>query len=121
MWRLYLAVSLGGGLGAVLRWLAGTSVPGGPWTTMGMNWIGCLALGFFGTWALQRVPETVRLGVGTGVLGGFTTFSTFSVETLRFLQAGEVGAAVFYVGASLIGGVLLAALGIRLARRRTMA
>ena len=120
MRRLYVAVALGGGLGAVLRWLAGTSVPGGHWTTMGINWIGCLALGFFGTWALKRVPETVRVGVGTGVVGGFTTFSTFSVETLRLLQGGEVAVAALYAGGSLVGGVLLAALGVRLAKRRVV-
>ncbi|MGB8956034.1 MAG: fluoride efflux transporter CrcB [Tumebacillaceae bacterium] len=115
--RLYLAVSLGGGIGAVLRWSAGAFIAGGPSTTMGINWIGCFVLGFFTTWAVKRVPETVRVGVGTGVLGGFTTFSTFSVETLRLLQAGDVTEAALYAGASLVGGVLLAALGVRLARK----
>ena len=114
---LYLAAAIGGGLGAVLRWLVGLTVPGGPWTTMGINWIGCFVLGFFSTWAAKRVPETVRVGVGTGVLGGFTTFSTFSVDTLRLLQAGNVAEAALYAAASLIGGVLLAALGMRLAKR----
>ena len=115
--RLYLAAALGGGIGTVLRGSAGAFVAGGPWVTMGINWIGCLALGFFSTWAVKRVPETVRVGVGTGVLGGFTTFSAFSVDTLRMLQAGDVATAALYAAGSLVGGVLLAALGVRLARK----
>lgn len=112
-----VVIAFGGALGAVLRWLVEIIVPGGPWMTMGINWIGCLALGFFSIWAVKRVSETVRVGVGTGVLGGFTTFSTFSVDTLRMLQAGDVADAALYAGASLVGGVLLAALGVRLARK----
>ena len=117
----YVAVAIGGGAGALLRFLAGQWVPQGHWTTMGINWMGCLLLGFLLTYAARsgRVPETLKLGLGTGVLGGFTTFSTFSLEMLQMAQGAAYGELALYLLGSLAGGVLLAGVGVWLAERVT--
>jgi fluoride exporter len=126
--NVYLAVMLGGLTGALLRWNAGLLFGSVPWTTLGINWLGCLALGFWLTYAIPqnapaekkgwRLPEYVRAGIGTGVCGGFTTFSTFSVEGWHLVSDGRWLAFAAYVGLSLIGGVALAAMGVTWAKRR---
>lgn len=117
-----LAVMLGGAVGALLRYAVGQALPYAPWTTLGINWLGCFILGFFLIITMtregqMRIPNSLRLAISTGVLGGFTTFSTFSVETLTLLQKGDLGRALGYVLASLLGGVVLAWLGTLAARQ----
>jgi CrcB protein len=118
--RLYFAVLIGGALGAGLRSLL-SSVFGAvePWVTMGINVVGCLALGFLVTqeWIKQRWSEAVRIGLGTGVLGGFTTFSTYSLQGIRMLQGGHAFAAILYLLGSLALGLLAAWLGMWAARK----
>ncbi|HEU4962582.1 MAG TPA: fluoride efflux transporter CrcB [Bacilli bacterium] len=115
----YLAVMIGGGIGALLRYGLGVGVPYDHWTTLATNLLGCLVLGFFLTYAAGsgRVPEGLRVGIGTGMLGGFTTFSTFCVESVRLLQEGYVGQALIYMLGNLIGGVILAWVGYSLAQK----
>ena len=115
------AVFLGGACGTAIRALLGDAFrrPAGswPWTTFCINVIGASLLGFL-LEALVRSGEDrggrplTRLGVGTGVLGGFTTYSTFMVETtgLSWLLAGG------YVVATLVLGALAAWVGIRVAK-----
>jgi CrcB protein len=116
---IYGAVMIGGAAGASLRFLAEAAVPIGAWTTLGVNWLGCLLLGFFLTYTAQNssMSEVLRTGISAGVLGGFTTFSTFSVETLTFLQKGLWFQAALYVLASLFGGLMLAWCGFVAARK----
>ncbi|WP_198299800.1 fluoride efflux transporter FluC [Tumebacillus avium] len=115
---IYGALMIGGALGASLRLLTGVLLPFGAWTTLGINGLGCLLLGFFLTYtAGGRLSEPLRTGISAGVLGGFTTFSTFSVETIAFLQKGLWLQAASYVAASLLGGVILAWCGMLAARK----
>ncbi|ASS76627.1 hypothetical protein CIG75_17740 [Tumebacillus algifaecis] len=120
---VYAALFVGGALGAMLRLAAGEILPYGAWTTMGINWLGCLVLGFFlpYTAVKGKLPEAVRIGISAGVLGGFTTFSTFSVETLAFVQQERWWSALLYVGGSLLGGIALAGCGWLAARRTVRA
>jgi CrcB protein len=116
---LNIAVLVGGALGALLRYLVGWWLPGGAWTTAGINAVGCWLLGFWMVYAAVRkvrVAEWLRSGVGTGVLGGFTTFSTFGVDVVRLvLEEGQaLEAALLFVG-SLAAGVVMAGLGMKMA------
>ncbi len=100
-------VALGGAVGALGRYglaeLAGSTVG-----TLVVNLLGCLLLGALV--GARPGDPLLRLGLGTGVLGGFTTMSTFSVDTLALSPAEAVG----YVLASVGGGLLLARAGLRL-------
>jgi CrcB protein len=89
-------IALGGALGSVARyWLAIWALPVSrslPWGTIGINVAGSFLIGFFGTLTLaggrHPLPETARLFVMVGFCGGFTTFSSFSLQTLDLLRAG---------------------------------
>ncbi|MGI3777916.1 MAG: fluoride efflux transporter CrcB [Janthinobacterium lividum] len=104
-----LLVALGGALGTVARYLlsaATASVSHGvPWGTIGINVAGSFLIGLFGTLTLAHgrfpAPESLRLFVMVGVCGGFTTFSSFSLQTLDLLRAGSPGRAGVNVAASL--------------------
>ena len=114
-----LAVALGGALGSVGRYaLAGALAPisqGVPWGTVIINIAGSFVIGFFGTLTLSHgrfpVPETLRLFVLVGLCGGFTTFSSFSQQTLDLLRAGAVNRALVNVGASVVLCLVAVALG----------
>ena len=110
MTRLLLAVAAGGALGSVARYavalLAQRSGATFPYGTLAVNVAGSLLLGcHVRLFAEPRsaVPVVLQLGLTVGLCGGFTTFSTFSVDTLRLLQAGEYGRAGLYV----VGSVAL--------------
>jgi CrcB protein len=110
-----LLVALGGGLGAGLRWWLATVWPG-PWGIVGINLIGSALLAFLAHpgWAIS--PE-VRLLLGTGVLGGFTTYSTFNLDVLTALRAGAWGRAAGVLGVTVLGGLVGGAAGWWLAGR----
>ncbi|BCV20442.1 fluoride efflux transporter CrcB [Moorella sp. Hama-1] len=120
---LYLYLALGGFSGAVGRyflsgWLNRLWPGTFPLATWIINLGGCLAMGFILTYTLERLvmgPE-LRLGLTTGMIGAFTTFSTFSVETIHLLQAGETLLALLYLFTSLAGGLTTMQIGIFLAR-----
>ena len=87
-----LLVFVGGGLGALLRYLAGLLTTG-PLTTLAINVLGSFAIGL-----LVAVPAgPMRLFLAVGLLGGFTTFSAFSLDALQLWQRGQPGLAVAYV------------------------
>ena len=115
------AVSLGGGLGALARYGVGLLVPtvAGrfPWGTFGINVLGCLLIGMLMVVATEliRAHRLIRPFLGVGVLGGFTTFSTYSVETLRLLP--NAGLAVVYLVGTLVAAVLAVTTGVWLVRR----
>lgn len=114
-------VALGGALGTLARYGASELVPVAPGTfpttTLLVNVAGSLMLGLL-LGALERTRPrdiTLRPLLGVGFLGGFTTFSTLSVETVQLVRAHDAGLALLYVGASLVLGLTAAVLGARLA------
>jgi CrcB protein len=117
---VYFAVGIGGIVGALLRYYLGlfVSVWWGssfPLATLLANLIGCFALAW-STAFLARTeifPSYVVTGFGTGVVGSFTTFSTFTVETVRLLQSSAVWTAFLYVAASMLGGLFLSWAGYK--------
>lgn len=113
----YVAAALGGALGALARWGVAGALPrdpgGWPWATLLVNVTGCLVLGLLLGLVFARSPAHpwLRPFLGTGVLGGFTTYSAFAVETVQLADAGRPGLAAGYVAASVLGGVAASALG----------
>ena len=113
-----LWVCVGGGLGSGLRHLACRTIDGAsgtafPLGTLAVNVVGSFAIGFVMTSGIvaTRWSPTAQLAVTAGVLGGFTTFSTFSHDTLACLQRGALGTAVANVGISVGTCLLACALG----------
>lgn len=102
----WLAVAVGGAIGAGLRWAAGVAWAhdrgGWPWATLIVNLIGCVAIGVAARHL--RVGTIAWAFVVTGVLGGFTTFSSFAVEVDQLIDAGRAGVALGYISISLVGG-----------------
>jgi CrcB protein len=116
-------VALGGALGSVLRFFVGTWFlqrvgPGFPWGTFAVNVTGSFALGVLLQLAQTRIGlhPYVRVFVGVGVLGGYTTFSTFAFETLALSGEAFSFASVWYGLGSVLAGVLAAYLGVVLTR-----
>ncbi len=123
---LVLLVALGGTLGTGGRHLLSSTVAAGdggwPVATLVENLLGAFLLGLLLEALVRRGSETsrarlLRLGLGTGVLGGFTTFSALAVELERLLADGAWAVAAGYAVASLVGGVLACLLGVVLAAR----
>lgn len=116
--RNLLLVAVGGAGGAVARHLVGLALAGAalrfPWGTLLVNVAGSLALGAL----VGATPplHPARLLLGVGVCGGFTTFSTYSVETLALLERGATGRAAAYALASVALGLAAAAAGLWAAR-----
>jgi fluoride exporter len=107
-------VMIGGALGAGARYLVGF-VLASPWATLAVNLIGGLAMGLL-IGSLARDSESWRLFAGVGVLGGFTTFSAFGLESLGMIERGQYPMAAFYVTASVVGAVALTGLGLWITR-----
>jgi fluoride exporter len=114
------AVAVGAAVGALLRWTVGlalNSVWGGfPLGTLLVNALGGLLIGVAMVWFARSPHEVLRLLLVTGLLGGFTTFSSFSAESLGLLQRGDVGLALLHSAAHLLGALACCALGFALAR-----
>ena len=112
---VYLWIAVAGGAGSLCRYLLWHAVTqpksGFPAGTLAVNILGCF---FIGLAAKTVSDEMLRLTLITGFLGGFTTFSAFSLETLHFFRNGMVATAVWYVTASNIGGLAAAWAGWRM-------
>lgn len=114
-----LLVALCGAAGATSRYLLGVAVGvrSFPWTTLGINTVGSLALGFLLAGpAAQRLSPTTNIGLAVGFLGAFTTFSTFTYETITFVRTDRAAMAAVYVSASLALGLVAASVGYALGR-----
>lgn len=116
----YLAVALGGALGSVGRYwftLVGVRLWGEafPWGTIVINVLGSFVIGAFGTLTARQgllpAGDDIRLFVMVGICGGFTTFSSFSLQTLVLLRSGNVGGAATNVVMSVLLCVLAVSLG----------
>ncbi|MEM9783140.1 MAG: fluoride efflux transporter CrcB [Pseudomonadota bacterium] len=117
-----VAVALGGALGASARFLAVSAImraaPGFPWGTLTVNVAGSMLMGVLAVYLMER-GGFGRLApfLLTGVLGGFTTFSAFSLDALYLIERGRVAAAASYIGGSVLLSVGALALGLWAARR----
>ena len=114
-WAQILAVSFGAALGALARWRAGlwlnASWTGFPLGTLLVNCVGGLLIGMALFWFEKTPNEMARLLIVTGFLGGLTTFSSFSAESLLLLQRGAWAMAAAHSLAHLLGSLLCAGLG----------
>lgn len=121
MWTNFLVIAGGGALGAVLRYGVAVTLPARsfPWATLTVNTIGSLLFGFLAIWLTERFPGAagLRAFALVGVLGAFTTFSTFSFETMTLMQAGDFTRAGVNVVASVALCLLAVAAGMALARQ----
>ncbi|WP_345243841.1 fluoride efflux transporter CrcB [Pontibacillus salipaludis] len=120
---VYLAIFVGGALGASGRfmislWLEENSVF--PYETLLVNLIGCFILTYLSTHPtlMKGIPSAIKVGISTGVIGAFTTFSTFSTETVQLWIDTSQTLALLYVVASLAGGLVLSWLGFFTANNR---
>lgn len=116
-----MSVAAGGAIGASARYSVATFVVSTakfPWATLCVNVIGCLLAGIIGTWFLMRAPVSInmQLLVTTGILGGFTTFSAFSLETLRLAESGQWSLAGANVVINMLGSLIAVYCGWLLAR-----
>lgn len=120
----YLLVFLGGGLGSAARYAATSAVGRAagqafPWGTLVVNVAGSLAMGVVIAWLARRSggDATLRLLLATGFLGGFTTFSAFSLDAVSLYERGAVGSAALYVLASVAASIAALFGGLWLARQ----
>ncbi|AGB46558.1 fluoride efflux transporter CrcB [Mesorhizobium sp. B2-5-9] len=117
-----LLVAVGGGIGAGIRHLTSMGAlrlvgPNYPWGTMAINIVGSFAMGLFiAILARRSGSDEVRLFVATGILGGFTTFSAFSLDFAALWERGSTLPAFGYALASVVGAIIALFLGLWLAR-----
>lgn len=118
-------IAIGGGIGAVCRYALSQALPTRPgqfpWATFITNVLGCFLIGVLmvlitEVWSAHRL---VRPFLGVGILGGFTTFSTYAVEMHGLLQPGSVGLAFTYLAGTLAGAMLAVMIGVWLTRAIT--
>ena len=119
--RALVAVVAGGLVGTGLRLGIDLLLPHGgavfPLGTLLINLVGVLVLGFLVGRVWPVAPDWLRAGLGAGLLGSFTTFSALAVSVVELTAVGAGGLAIAYLAASLVGGIAVAAAGIRLGTR----
>lgn len=122
MWP-YLAIAIGGVLGCWARYAMTNLVQtiygrDFPYATLSINVLACFLIGFLFVETLERltISPIVRIGILTGFIGGFSTFSTFAMETVLLAEQGEIGKSALYVLLSMVLGLLAAAGGAYIAR-----
>src|SRR6476646_7914510 len=120
--KLFLLVCLGGATGTAVRyllgvWFAARFGVGFPWSTMLVNLSGSFLLGLIVEAALRnRISDDARLILGTGIMGGLTTYSTFNTESLKMIEAAQWGKAGAYFAGTIAGCLVAGALGMRWGR-----
>ena len=122
--KQWLAIAAGGAIGALLRYWVSSGTHallgrGFPYGTLTVNVLGSLMMGFLYVWLLDRIVTgpVVRAFLLIGLLGGFTTFSTFSIESLNLIEAGHVLKALVNVLLSVTVCITAAGLGVLIARQ----
>ncbi|MCL7462679.1 fluoride efflux transporter CrcB [Pseudomonas sp. NW5] len=123
MISIILAVAAGGATGCLSRFAAAHWVSSHwpqhfYWATLAVNLLGCLLIGaLYGAFLLRpEVPLALRAGLITGFLGGLTTFSSFSLDTLRLLESGQLALALGYAGFTVLASLLATWAGLLLVR-----
>lgn len=121
MFGTLLQVALGGALGSMARYLTNVAVmrgigPGFPWGTMIVNVVGSFLMGVLVVWLAERGAMRHAPLLMTGVLGGFTTFSAFSLDAISLWERGETGPALAYVIGSVLVSLAALFLGMTLTR-----
>lgn len=111
-------VAMGGAAGAVTRFGLGLALvrDGFPVAIIAANVLGSFLMGLFVVWSLQKGAVHLNPLVMTGFLGGFTTFSAFSLEAYTLFERGQIGAAAAYVGISVVVSLLALVAGVMIAR-----
>lgn len=108
-----LLVAAGGAVGSALRYQTGRLVQAlsgtnslFPWATLSVNVVGSFAMGVLAGWLARNGSggESLRLLLGVGLLGGYTTFSAFSLEIALLIERGQIGVAATYAAASIVAG-----------------
>jgi CrcB protein len=119
-----LAIGLGGALGSMARfgistWVYGALGRNFPYGTFVVNVLGCLMMGVLFVLFTERFSDSLilRAGVLIGVLGGFTTFSSFSIETFNLIDQGELAKASLYVAGSFLVSISSTWLGVLIGRK----
>jgi CrcB protein len=119
----WLAIFAGGGIGALMRFELGGLVQSRmgatfPWGTFAVNALGCFAIGLLAAWVDERAGagSLAREFWIAGVVGGFTTFSTFGLETVRLLEAAQFGAALANAAGSVVACLVAVVAGFALVR-----
>ncbi len=118
--KIILAVAIGSCIGGISRYLLSQLIQSKflfsfPFGTLGVNIIGCLLIGMvFGISEKNLLVVEWRMFLITGLLGGFTTFSAFSMETILLIRNGQYALALTYIGASVIVGLLATFMGLSL-------
>lgn len=120
--RESIAILMGGGIGSLCRFALSfwvqerTQAVYFPWGILTVNVLGCLAIGLlYGPFVTRfNLGPTVRAGVFIGLLGGFTTFSSFSLDTIQLLNSGAYGVATLYVLSSVVMSLAATAFGLML-------
>ena len=121
--QAYILVALGGGMGAMGRYGLGqftlrTLGADFPYGTMAANILGGFLMGLLAGWLTTKSDgESVRLFLGVGLLGGFTTFSAFSLEAWQMIEQGRYSAFAIYAGGSVVLAILALAVGLFMARQ----
>ena len=116
------AISVGGALGALARYGLGVAFPPGPtgfpWATFGINVVGSLLIGVLMVLVVEvwEAHPLVRPFLGVGILGGFTTFSTYAVDVQRLVDAGAAVTALVYLGATLAAALVAVYVGMTVTR-----
>jgi len=113
-----IGVACGSALGGVCRYLVGLMLPttvGFPWATLCVNVVGSLVLGALsGFLSAHGGSAAIRAFAVVGFCGGFTTFSTFSLEALRMVESSQWGLLAAYLSASLLSGIVAVWIGVKL-------
>ncbi|KQZ91802.1 fluoride efflux transporter CrcB [Agrobacterium tumefaciens] len=119
----FVIVFLGAGVGGTFRHAINLMVAnlfglGFPWATLSINILGSFLMGVLTEMFVTRtgLPQELRLFLTTGILGGFTTFSTFSLDAVGLWERGELSAAIFYAGASVLVAFVAVFAGMILVR-----
>lgn len=117
----FVQVAVGGALGSVLRYGVGLAVvrlmgPGFPVAVLSINIVGSFLMGLFVVWAEHRGVAHLSPLIMVGLLGGFTTFSAFSLETVTLLERGQIGSAALFIALSVFGAIGALYAGVLLAR-----
>ncbi len=119
MLKNFLLVGFGGALGSMLRYGASVLLNHKwfPWATLAVNILGCFVIGVVFALSIRQEPlaGSWKLFLASGLCGGFTTFSAFSLENMGLLQSGKYGAAMAYTAASILLGIAATFAGYQLA------